>query len=89
MVDFSKIVEDATEQGHTLVPTCNTQQVVQHETTAILQPVIRGIHLSNKVSPVLSIPIRLARKYGIDKECHVLIKDVGNVLLVSKAELKL
>ena len=95
MVDFSKIVEDATEQKTEVNEEIEQvrEQKLQHVDNVIetlrevIEPQIRTVHISNGVSAVLGIPIKMARKHSIDKSCNVMIKDTDEGILISKLEL--
>lgn len=46
------------------------------------------VFLINGRSSTVIIPIKLARKYGIDKPSHVFIQDTDNGILIRKARIE-
>jgi hypothetical protein len=47
---------------------------------------IASVFISNGVSSTLVIPIKLARKYAIDKPSHLIIEDTQEGILIKKLE---
>ena len=45
---------------------------------------IRKTFLSGKLSATLVIPIRVARKYGLEKPSHVVVEEIADGILIRK-----
>jgi hypothetical protein len=47
---------------------------------------IAPIFMSNKISSTLIIPIKIARRYGMDKPTNVVIEEKEDCILIRKLE---
>jgi hypothetical protein len=56
-------------------------------TTLENEKTIASVFISNGISSTLIIPIKLARKYSIDKPSQVTIEDTQKGLLIKKLEI--